>query len=760
MSLLDWMKRNPHLSEWDFMLALAPAEVDTLVQQHHRLQMSKGRDVAWERVEIRLAASRQTHILSHYRLGAPNLDWSQSSYDNPRVGFSLQADGGMHVLKDDDFDVLAISAHDALDGLQLRGLTRFTHEDLRLGLDLKQPEAESLEFDLGDSLQEKWAGGAFMADYLQHQLEDDQGVYTLADVSTEAENPFLRSRTIGARVMVRASDKRASLVLFGSLERGPAGVYPPAGSDFPFLLPDEMAERAPTTLLLSRRVLHRAAYAYAMDAMLGNGAFNYGSTPEGALQWMQAKAGTLQAFELEHMASHYQFKSARFSLEAGAGAIPLKAEFDEDEVKLQWQSKCTFAFMYKLRDGEGWLPLSGTFEFRLHHRFYLFRPSTEETDGGLIMGEVAWPWATQAEVKVLEGLPANLPEALYDEIDQFVGLVLKQALLEGLAGKLTARVPETLLQGLILAQDGTFAAQEVEFPHGLALFGTIAGNAAGIQIRDQGVQLAPLQEHTFQVVSPFAAVTWGLESLPGNAGDIGQIDPDTGHYRAPPAHALGYRQARILVVATDKLTRARSTTLLTVLAQSINANPRVRVCSYGDRLTFTAGALDGRAQWQVVEQDGSGRVLPSDDGSRCTYIAGEQLEEGGYLLDKIEVTNSATGEVIPLHVLVMQEAPGLYLEAQAPDRDGSVQLKAYFNGMDKTAQVQWRQQVGDGYLEDHGLYWPADAGLAPYALFTALLADTPFGDLHGHLLLPLDPRRPSRLRLAPQSPANPSTHSI
>ncbi|MNH28439.1 hypothetical protein D3C79_886050 [compost metagenome] len=95
----------------------------------------------------------------------------------------------------------------------------------------------------------------------------------------------------------------------------------------------------------------------------------------------------------------------------------------------------------------------------------------------------------------------------------------------------------------------------------------------------------------------------------------------------------------------------------------------------------------------------------------------------------------------------MQEPPSLYLEAEAPDRDGSVQLKAYFNCMDKTMQVQWHQKLGDGYLEDHGLYWPADEGPTPYALVTALLADTPFGDLEGHLLLPLDPRRQDRLAL-------------
>ncbi|MNO35300.1 hypothetical protein D3C76_253480 [compost metagenome] len=755
LSLLDWMKRNPHLWEWDFILAVAPADIYTLIQRHHMWQKSKGRDIAWERLEIRIAAGRQNHVLSHYRLGSPSLNWSHASHDTPRVGFSLQADGGMHVLKDDDFDVLAISVHDALDSLQLRGRTRLTHEDLQLGLDLKKPEAQSLEFDLGDNLQEQWDGGAFMADYLQHELEADQGLYTLVDVSTKGPNPFLNTRAIGARVMSGGSDERTALVLFGSLQRGPVGIYPPVESDFPSLLPEEMAERAPATLLLSRRVLHRAAYAYAMETMLDKPVFDYRSTPEGALQYMQAKAGTLQVFELEHWASHYQFKSARFSLDASAGAMPLSAEFDEEEVQLQWQSQCAFTFMYKLRDAEGWLPLSGTFEFRLQHRFYLFRPSMAESDGGLIMGEVTWPWAKQPEVTVLDGLAANLAEELHEEIEQFVGLVLKQALLEGLAGKLTARVPETLMQGLTLAQGSTFVAHEVEYPHGLAVFGTLASNAAGIQIRDQDVQLAPGQEHAFKVDSPFASVTWSLEGLSGNAGDIGHIDADTGRYRAPPAHALGYRQARMLVVATDRQTGARSTTLLTALSQSINANPRVRVCAYGDRLTFRAGALGGHPQWRVVEQQGSGRVAPNEDGTRCTYTAGGQLDEGSYLLDEIEVTNSETGERTQVHVLVMQEWPDLYLMAEEPERDGSVQLKAYFNGEDKTAQVRWRQLLGEGDLEGQGLYWPADESPTPYALFTALLADTPFGDLEGHLLLPLDPR--CRDRLPQRSTADHST---
>ncbi len=769
LAILDWMKRNPHLSEWDFIFALPPAAVDSLVQRHHRLQMSKGSDIAWKRIEIKVSASRQTHVLSHYRLGPPSLDWGHASYDNPRVGFSLQADGGTHVLQDNFLDVLAVSAHDALDSLQLRGLTRFTTDNLRLGLDLKQPEAQSLEFDLGDSQQERWEGGAFMADYLAHQLEDDQGLYALADVSAKSENPFLNARAVGARVMTQASDPRAALVLFGSLERGPAGVYPPAGSDFPFLLPKEMAERAPATLLLSRRLLHRAAYAHAMEAMLDGPTFDYRNTPEGALQSLQAKAGTLQVFELAHTASHYLFKSSRFSLQAGAGALPLTAEFDEDEVQLRWQSQGAIAFEYQQRKKhedeapKPWLPLSCTFEFHLHHRFYLFRPSLEETDGGLIMGEVAWPWAEQAEVTVLDGLPADLDETQLEEIDRFVGLVLKQALLEGLARKLSARVPETLLKNFTLAQDSAFTPHDAEYPHGLALFGKLDSNAAGIQIRDQDVRLAPGQAHTFTVDSGLASVTWSLEALDGNMGDIGDIDPDTGFYQAPPAHVLGYRQARGLVIATDRQTRARSTTLLTALAQSINANPRVRICSYGDQLTFTAGALGGDPQWRVVEQPGCGRVEPSADGTRCTYTAAGQQDEGTYLLDMIEVSNSATGEVTVVQVLVMQEEPALHLEADPPKPDGSVQFRAYFNGIEKTAQVQWPLHLGDGFLdEDEGVYWPAWEGPTPFVLVTALLPDTPFGDLEGHLLLPLEPQRkghPARQPAADQTLFEPDASS-
>jgi hypothetical protein len=86
----------------------------------------------------------------------------------------------------------------------------------------------------------------------------------------------------------------------------------------------------------------------------------------------------------------------------------------------------------------------------------------------------------------------------------------------------------------------------------------------------------------------------------------------------------------------------------------------------------------------------------------------------------------------------MQEEPLLYLEAAAPKPDGSVQLSASFNGTDFTQKVIWKHHLGDGSLEDTGLYSPPDDGALAYALFTAVLPDTPFGDLEGHLVHPLN----------------------
>lgn len=737
LALLEWMKRNPHLSDWDFIFAMSPATVGSLVEQAQINHIIQGRDVGWEQLSIRVPSSKQTHVLNNYRLTAPSLDWRVASYDNPRVSFSLAAEGGTHIIEDDFYDVLAVSAHDALDGLQVRGRTRFDTESLRLGLDLKRPEAESLEFDVGDSLQERWAGGQQLADFLQ-TLPEDRGLYALAAVSATSSNPFLQVRGIGARMQTSRVDKQGALVVFAALEHGPLGQYPREDSDFPFLLPDAMAERAPVTFLLSRRLLHRAAYAYAFETMIEGGMIDYRLTPQGVIQRLQATAGKLPVFELEHKGNRYEFKSQRFSVEAWMGDTPLRAEFDEEEVQLNWHSQCDLDFDYKPKGEEGWRGLSGTFEFHLHHRFYFFRPSEQEADGGLLMAQVASPWPEHVEVTLRKGLEGNLPEALREEVNQFVALVLKQALLEGLSRTLTARIPERVLEGVSLAGNNRFVGQDVELPHGLALFGSIASNAQRLRILDQGIRLSPGQTHTFRVESPFASVSWALEGMPGNAGDIGQIDPASGRYSAPPAHALRYRQARVLVVATDNQTRARSTSMLIALPQGITANPQIRVCSFGDQLTFTAGALGGDPQWRVIEQEGSGQVSPSDDGRRCTYTAGWQLDEGAYLLEKIEVKNSETGELTHVHVLVMQEEPLLYLEAGAPKPDGSVQLSASFNGTDFTQKVIWKHHLGDGSLEDTGLYSPPDDGALAYALFTAVLPDTPFGDLEGHLVHPLN----------------------
>ncbi|MFP3335264.1 hypothetical protein SB761_31690, partial [Pseudomonas sp. SIMBA_064] len=75
------------------------------------------------------------------------------------------------------------------------------------------------------------------------------------------------------RTHVSKADGKSALVIFAGINNGSVGNLPAEQSDYPFLLPDDLAQPVDSTLLLTARFLHRAAYATGLAQMLEGGAF-------------------------------------------------------------------------------------------------------------------------------------------------------------------------------------------------------------------------------------------------------------------------------------------------------------------------------------------------------------------------------------------------------------------------------------------------------------------------------------------------------
>ncbi len=773
-ALLAWMKQNPSHLNWDLTLAMAPEFLNRLLLLGHFSR--EGSTIGDLEGEVPVPGTEVVHLLSGYRMGPPQLQGLTAEYASDKVRHAIALEGGTHLIMDKTEGLVGLALHDPLDPLWVHQELPLTADAEGVRADLKN--ASETELDLGGGLAQRQAAGQFFQRFL-NGVVPARRVFPLVDFSALAGNPFLGIRYSALRTHVSKANGKPALVVFAGLKHGAIGDFPGEESSYPFLLPDDLQQPAATTLLLSSRLLHRAAYATGLEQMLEEGAFDAVYDDDQVLLRMDAKAGQLRSLPSEYQSSEYEFRSEAFVIPVAAGPLPfaglddaelnrhcpvccalalkaagqdgqdalssiakpLTVAFEDDQVRQHWASFCTLSFSFKPRKSNGWQELSATFQFDLTTLFHLVEPTPEESAGCLLLGQVLWPWQQTAEVQPVSGLPEGLSELEKQEICAFVAYLIKQAVLEGLARKLSALVPEQVLEKLSLAGAASLEHTAFEMPHGVALFAN-GGGTADWRIADAPHVLAAAQRHTFTVEPAGEAVSWTVEPLPGNLGDFGRIDESSGEYRAPPAHAMGGQPARLLIVATGRDSGLRSSKLLTVTLAALTVNPLIRVCYVGDELSLTAGTTAGDLQWSLADPDAEGRgtVRPEADGLRCTYIAGSPVEDNRtYVLDQVLVQSPGAGEPRTVHMLVRQRRPEMVVEVAEQLPDGSLQFQGRVAG-NVVKGVRWSTPVADsGSIDpDTGHYTPpGDAGPG----FVLVMARLEILDLEllfeGHLVLPL-----------------------
>lgn len=767
--ILAWMKEHPGHLNWDFTLALQPGYANSLVQMAHYSRDSSA--LGDLEGEIPVPGTQVTHVLTGYRMGPPQLLDLKAAYESPKVRQAITLEGGTQLIMDKTDGLMGLAVHDPLDPLWI-------HQDLALtanaqGVSADLADGIDTELDLGGSLQQRLAAGRFFLDFVSG-LDIARRVYPLVDFQALSGNPYLGIRYSAVRTHVSKADGKAALVVFAGMNNGPLGDFPSEQSNFPFLLADDLQQPVTSTLLLSSRLLHRAAYAQGLEQMLEGGAFEAQHDQDQALLRLDAKAGQLRVYPGEYQGHDYAFRSEAFVIPvtgapAAAGMAeralggtccccatpdsrelateqafvgPLSVEFDADEVRQRWASYCTLSFSYKANSSDFWQNATATFRFDLRTLFHLVKPSAAESAGCLLLGQVLWPWEQTAEVTPVSGLPGGLSDAALREINAFVAFLIKQAVLEGLAKKLSAAVPEQLIEHMPLAADYRFNPFYFELPNGMALFANQSSTAV-FRIVDPPQLLAPGQRHTFSVEPATEGVAWALEGLPGSVGAIGRIDARSGEYRAPPAHAMGGQQVRARVVATDPFSGQRSTSMVTVVLAGLTVNPLIQVCYIEDQLTLSAGTLDGQLHWEVLDPDAEGRgsLRPDADGKRCTYTAGGPVgDRRTYVLDQVKVQNTRTGEASTVHVLVRQRRPNMLVEIIEQPSGGTWQLQGWIEG-EVESDIEWSLPIeGTGSIDGSGRYTPPADGAAPFVLITGKWeydSGTRLYLFEGHLILPL-----------------------
>ncbi|MFG0918571.1 hypothetical protein [Pseudomonas sp. CJQ_11] len=748
-ALLAWMRDNPNLSGWDFITAFSAGQLNSLLQAHHVQRWLTHTAIDDLTGTLQIANTKLTYHLFGYRLGPASLVPGQASWQTPRLTQAVAMEGGLLVATERG-EVTALSAHDALDALALQYRLPVASDGPRLSVDLAQ--IEQVHFALSDQVAGSEESTAFIR-ALFNALPESKRVSTLFDFPSVPGNRFLGVRQLALRTHDSKADGQLAVVLFASLEQGPTGSLPSDRSNFPFLLPDDLPGDVPANacVLLSRRVLHRAAYANGLTGMFDAAAFSYTHAGQ-VLTEMRATSGVLRGARRQVRTRDFMFNCEAFEVPAAGGIEPLGALFDDDGVQMTWRSQFALKCSYTRHDSQYPQVLAVTFAFTMSHRFDLCLATPAEDAGGLLLGYFHWPLGVIGEVTPVSGMP-TLPAAEVAQIEHAAGLVLKQAILEGLSRNLTAYVPEQLLATALLPGGTSLFVEHAEYPHGLAAFVKAQG-ADAFRLIDENVHLAAGASHVFRVYPPQVGVRWSVAVLPGERGEPGRIDPTTGVYTAPPRHAIDDNGVKIRITVTQPSTAIQQVGLITVLPHALTVNPLIQVCWSEDQVELSAGTTGEQLEWQIINPRPGSGTLDVVEGApfKRTYIAGAQVADLHYVLDEVQVRDVTSGQERSLHVLVRQKPSSLTLTC-TPLAAGRRQFTAMFNGQ-PMADVNWRVALGPGHFVQRGRYEPGSNDGERFLLVFADL-DSPFGLLEGHLIVVLDERWPDAVWVGSET----TTHS-
>ncbi|WP_053145951.1 hypothetical protein [Pseudomonas sp. P97.38] len=743
-SLLAWMRGNSQMRGWDLIVALEGGKINLGLQQDHITRLSQGSDLGAITGAMDIPETNITHYLTDFRLGAPALSFEHPSLQTATTSLSLAVVEGIHMMVETvqgQKNVTSLSALDPLDGTQVTLDLPLTAEVGDVVADLTDSEEVLLKL-FNTPTEQREAGTLFKRWF--EGLDTDRRVYTLSTFPDEG-NPFMFAQSIDVRTQARdpqvltLGGEDGALLLFVRMSEGRSGTFPGDNSGFRYLIPDDDAQNTYSqTALFSLALIHRAAFAHALVQLLDGAEFERTLDQGGGLAKMVAKRGALQATAGSYNSLDYEFESEAFSVPATQGALPLTAEFGQDEVLQHWQSTFSLSFRYRPLGGTTWSAHTATFSIDLQHEFRLF---ADESGVSAMEGELFVPYTDTQEVEHVSGLPGTIEGQELEQIKDFVANTVKRAILERFATTLTTASSETFLTGMQVIGSSNAQPTRVALPSDLAMFGQINTSGASFSIVERQPMVAagrPLQLTTEPV---HAGLRWSVENLSDSGSNPGEIDEQTGLYQAPPAHAMNGSFNRVLVIAHDPLSGERSVTLLTVLASPITVNPQIQVCYHGQRVELSAGHLDGSAlDWAIKNPVAgeSGDVVASDKpGGDHAYIAGPQVATKNFVLDEIEVSHGAHAQ--SAYVLVLQNEPGAKIRpVENPDLpEGQIQLQAFVNNQPKNGQ--WSLPLGGPGSIDaaSGLYSDDFSAKERFVLITVSVDGGDFGTFEGYIILPL-----------------------
>ncbi|AJQ47877.1 hypothetical protein [Pseudomonas putida] len=281
----------------------------------------------------------------------------------------------------------------------------------------------------------------------------------------------------------------------------------------------------------------------------------------------------------------------------------------------------------------------------------------------------------------------------------------------------------------------TLIATKLAVPLDTAYFGKVNPAANYFTISPMETFLLADDTITFMTEPAFGVglVLWSVKAVSGLAEGV-RLSMEKGVFTAPPASDMTKSYAQVLVTATSTIfPTIQSRALITVVRETLQANPSVVVAQPGSKVNFNAWALGDPAalEWQYQNKAvGKGQTVtvtcPADPGTVAFVVEEVQVKDP-------ESQHTSTCVLIT----EMAKKMPMAVSANVDPAGAKAVLEARVNGnVVAPDKINWDVLYGPGEAPA-GVYTPGIGDTACFALISAAYDSGDFGIFEGYALLAL-----------------------
>lgn len=281
----------------------------------------------------------------------------------------------------------------------------------------------------------------------------------------------------------------------------------------------------------------------------------------------------------------------------------------------------------------------------------------------------------------------------------------------------------------------TLIGTRIEAPLDTACFGRVNTATNYFTISPMETFLLADDTITFMTEPAFGVglVLWSVKAVSGLAEGV-RLSMEKGVFTAPPASDMTKSYAQVLVTATSTIfPTIQSRALITVVRETLQANPSVVVAQPGSKVNFNAWALGDPAalEWQYQNKAvGKGQTVtvtcPADPGTVAFVVEEVQVKDP-------ESQHTSTCVLIT----EMAKKMPMAVSANVDPAGAKAVLEARVNGnVVAPDKINWDVLYGPGEAPA-GVYTPGIGDTACFALISAAYDSGDFGIFEGYALLAL-----------------------